>query len=330
MHMDGTGSQRRAARLGAVLLVALTVVLVAAPAAASFTSATYPTQSLGNRGNDVRAIQYLLRARGYGVPVTGTFGTTTVSAVRSFQRNVGVTQSGVVDPGTWSRLVLPVGPGSTGDGVRALQLQLRHKRRASLPVTGTFGSQTRDAVFAFQRHAGLSATGRADPATWRSLVWHYDYPEFPIDGLCDYSTVNRTEGNWGTAAAVGQTEAASIAFAGKRLGGVAVGDVSLEHGGKMPGHQTHRVGLDVDLRPVRRDREQCSAGTNYRSSTYDRSATRELIRTVRAAAPGHVKLIYFNDPQLIREGLVTWYAGHDDHLHVRYCEVRHALAAYRC
>ena len=33
-----------------------------------------------------------------------------------------------------------------------------------------------------------------------------------------------------------------------------------------------------------------------------------------------MKLIYFNDPVLISEGLTTWYTGHDDHLHVRYCE----------
>ena len=69
---------------------------------------------------------------------------------------------------------------------------------------------------------------------------------------------------------------------------------------------------------------------NYRWSTYDRAATRDLIKAIRATAPGHVKLIYFNDPVFIREGLVSWYAGHDDHLHVRYCERTHPLAAYDC
>ena len=43
-----------------------------------------------------------------------------------------------------------------------------------------------------------------------------------------------------------------------------------------------------------------------------------------------MKLIYFNDPVLIREGLTTWYAGHDDHLHIRYCERGYPLARYRC
>ena len=35
---------------------------------------------------------------------------------------------------------------------------------------------------------------------------------------------------------------------------------------------------------------------------YDRGATRALIKAIRAAAPGHIKVIYFNDPVLIREG----------------------------
>ena len=43
-----------------------------------------------------------------------------------------------------------------------------------------------------------------------------------------------------------------------------------------------------------------------------------------------MKLIYFNDPVLIKEGLTTRFAGHDDHLHVRYCEKTHPLKKYDC
>lgn len=43
-----------------------------------------------------------------------------------------------------------------------------------------------------------------------------------------------------------------------------------------------------------------------------------------------MKLIYFNDPVLIREGLTTWYTGHDDHLHIRYCEKVYSVSAYDC
>ena len=43
-----------------------------------------------------------------------------------------------------------------------------------------------------------------------------------------------------------------------------------------------------------------------------------------------MKLIYFNDPVLIREGLTAYHSGHDDHLHIRYCERVHPVAAYDC
>ena len=71
-------------------------------------------------------------------------------------------------------------------------------------------------------------------------------------------------------------------------------------------------------------------GHRYWLSSYNRAATRALIKAIRAAAPGHVKLIYFNDPVLIGEGLTTRFAGHDNHFHVRYCEAWHPVIAYRC
>jgi hypothetical protein len=81
---------------------------------------------------------------------------------------------------------------------------------------------------------------------------------------------------------------------------------------------------------MRKLEDQCRWGVNYRSSSYDRAATRDLVRAVRATATGHIKVIWFNDPVLIREGLVRWHSGHDDHLHVRYCENVHPVAAYDC
>ena len=127
------------------------------------------------------------------------------------------------------------------------------------------------------------------------------------------------------------TESVGRAMVLAGYGRVAVGDVSFEHGGAIPGHQTHRVGLDVDVRPLRKANDQCSvAGTTWRSTAYDRAATRAMIKKFRSYAPGHVKVIYFNDPVLIGEGLTRWYSGHDDHVHVRFCESTHPLAAYDC
>ena len=176
--------------------------------------------------------------------------------------------------------------------------------------------------------SGLNATGSVGLQTWRWLLWHYDRPSFNATSLCDYSVGNGLA-NWGTGAAIAQIEAAAKIVAAAGYGRVAIGDIGFEHGGAIPGHTTHRLGLDVDVRLMREDND--SAGTeNYRFASYDRTATRALIKAIRATAPGHVKLIYFNDPVLIKEGLVRPYPGHDDHLHIRYCEAIHFDPAYDC
>ena len=77
---------------------------------------------------------------------------------------------------------------------------------------------------------------------------------------------------------------------------------------------------------MRKANDQCSHGSNWRLAAYDRSATRALIKAIQAATPGHVKFILFNDPQLIAEGLTRYQAGHDDHLHVHFCEAATRIA----
>jgi peptidoglycan hydrolase-like protein with peptidoglycan-binding domain len=322
--------RRTVVSLLAVLAALAAAGLAGAPAAHAFPAASYPTQSAGNRGADVLAAQYLLQHHNHGAGADGVFGSGMVAAVRAFQTARQLGADGVVGPQTWGALVVTLREGSSGAAVRALQVQLNAKRRLSLPVDGVFGSGTRTAVVAFQRHAGIGDDGVVGATTWRNLLWHYDYPDFGAN-LCDQDPDRNGPANWGTAAAIGQLEAAARAFAGTGNGRVPLGDVSFEHGGDIPGHNTHQVGLDADLWPIRTDSAQCTAGRiTWRSSTYDRAATRELVRALRAAAPGHVKLVYFNDPVLVGEGLTTQFPNHDNHLHIRYCEPGHPDAAYRC
>jgi peptidoglycan hydrolase-like protein with peptidoglycan-binding domain len=300
------------------------------PVKAGLPGFPWPVQSHGNRGADVLAIQSLLRAHGLRALYDGVFSSNTARHVRYFQARHGLRQSGVVDHVTWPKLVIPVRPGATGEAVLTLQRQLNAKRGARLAVTGIYDVATTAAVRSLERHVGHPEDGAADGGLWRYLIAHYELPTFSAAvGLCDYSVGNGAA-NWGTAAAIGQLEVAASAFVRRGYGRVPVGDLGYEHGGNIPLHATHEVGLDVDLRPMRDNRDQCTWGTNWRYSSYDRTVTRLLIDSIRAAAPGHVKLIYFNDPVLIREGRTTWYAGHDDHVHVRYCEAAHALSAYRC
>lgn len=88
-----------------------------------------------------------------------------------------------------------------------------------------------------------------------------------------------------------------------------VGDISLAGGVKTPDHKTHRSGLEVDIRPLRKDGSE--KPVNWRDGQYDREGTAKLIELFRRFA--NVKLVYFNGTGI---PLVKKCKGHDDHLHV--------------
>ncbi|MCO1577741.1 penicillin-insensitive murein endopeptidase [Crossiella sp. SN42] len=312
----------------ALLVTTLALVSTAAPAAA-LPGAFLPALGAGNRGADVLALQQLLRQHGQSPPADGVYAASTTTAVRAFQQAKGLAVDGIAGPVTWGALLVTLRQGATGPAVSALQAQLNAKRRLSLPVSGSFDAATRSAVLAFQQHAGLGADGVAGPDTWRNLLWHYDYPD--LAALCDQDPDGNGTANWGTGATIGQLEAAARSFAGTGQGKVPLGDVSKEHGGDIAGHASHEAGMDVDLWPIRADRAQCTAGRiTWRDPAYDRAATRTLVRALRSTAAGRVKLIFFNDPELIREGLTTRYDNHDNHLHIRYCAPVHPNPLYAC
>ena len=339
-------ARRRLVR-GATSLVVASVLLAALAGPSAALSSAYPTLSGGNRGVNVKALQHLLRQHRVTlavrvddtggdrpmferrlVTVDGVYGNSTDTAVREFQRRHGLPVNGRTTPDTWSKLVVSLKPGAHGEAVAALQRLLIEKRGSDLDVDATFDAATRSAVARFQRHDGLDDTGSEGTATWRRLLAHL---ELPVYGsiLCPYEVGNGSA-KWGTSEAVGQIQAAAGRVVAAGHGKVGIGDIGWEHGGDIPFHQTHEQGLDIDIRPMRDAEDQCRWGTRWDWSTYDRAATRALVRAIRATAPGHIKVIYFNDPVLIREGLVTRFAGHDDHLHVRYCQAVHAISTYDC
>lgn len=317
--------RRHMHRLGLVAVgVCLALVLQASPALAY--TAVLPTQSTGNRGVDVTAIQLLL-----GITADGVFGGGTATAVRSFQSSHGLAADGIVGPATWAALTPTIRQGAAGNAVRALQAELNAKARLSLAVDGQFGSGTATAVRNFQSAHGIGVDGVVGPTTWRYLLWHFDYPNFGAGSMCDQDPDGNGAANWATGAAIGQVEAAAAAFLATGQGKVPYGDSGFEHGGPISGHDSHQVGLDIDLWPIRTDSAQCTAGRiTWQSATYDRAATRTLMQLLRSTAPGHVKLIFFNDPVLIQEGLSQSFPNHDNHLHVRYCESVHPNASYDC
>jgi PKD repeat protein len=97
---------------------------------------------------------------------------------------------------------------------------------------------------------------------------------------------------------------------GPRIG---IGSISFEGGGPFPPHKSHQTGMDVDIRVMLSGTE---GNVRWQDPNYDRDLTRELIQLIRQN--GNIKTIYFNDPQLISEGIVKYWPRHDNHLHVRF------------
>lgn len=315
-------------RASLVVAMLLGTISISVPAQA-FSGAFFHTQSSGNRGPEVLAIQHLLAHHGQATALTSVFDSSTVTKVRAFQTAKGLGVDGIVGPQTWGALIVTISQGASNNAVKALQVELNAKRSAGLTVDGGFNSATNTAVRNFQTHAGIGVDGIVGPTTWRNLVWHYDYPVFT--NMCDQDPDGNGNANWATAAAIAQLEKAAADFAATAQGKLPLGDAGFEHGGDIPGHSSHEVGLDVDVWPIRTDNAQCTAGRiTWQSSTYDRAATRQLVQMIRAAAPGHVKLIFFNDPVLVQEGLTTQLSNHDNHLHIRYCEKVHPNSLYVC
>ncbi|WP_326569971.1 penicillin-insensitive murein endopeptidase [Actinacidiphila glaucinigra] len=310
---------RQLARIITLFAAVAGLLLGLGVSAQAFSQAAFPLTSSGNRGTDVVALQHLLAAHGRTVAVDGVFGSGTRSAVVDFQQSKGLTADGIVGPATWGALAITVRQGDNGPAVKAVQALLNAKRGFGLTVDGAFGPATDSAVRTFQSHAGIGVDGVVGPTTWKNLLWHYENIDFGAGTMCAQSPDGNANAHWATAGAVGQLEAAAAVFASTGNGRLPVGDAGFEHGGDIPGHASHEVGMDIDVWPIRTDSAQCTAGRiTWQSGTYDRAATRRLVQEIRANAPGHVELIFFNDPQLISEGLTTSYPNHDNHLHIRY------------
>ena len=96
------------------------LLVLASAGPASALSTVYPVESLGNRGSEVRALQYLLRSHGRAIGVDGVFGATTQAAVAAHQQAKGLPVTGVVDEATWRSLTPRLVTGDTGDAVARL------------------------------------------------------------------------------------------------------------------------------------------------------------------------------------------------------------------
>ena len=113
----------------------------------------------------VRTVQHLLRAHGATIVADGSYGPLSGEAMRQFQlarRALYIsTTCGQLD---WPELIVTVGPGDTGEAVRAAQWLL------GVAVDGNYGAATEAAVRAFQGVFLPPDDGVVGPDTWWALA----------------------------------------------------------------------------------------------------------------------------------------------------------------
>lgn len=102
-----------------------------------------------------------------------------------------------------------------------------------------------------------------------------------------------------------------VAFAWQAIDGrrFGVGNISLPGGRRHPDHASHKNGLQVDVRPMRKD--GLEAPVTWMDSQYDQAGTAKLIALFRTYAP--VTKIFFNAHGI---PFILPMQHHDNHFHV--------------
>ncbi|GAB3625132.1 hypothetical protein GCM10027418_32190 [Mariniluteicoccus endophyticus] len=154
--------------VGAAAVVA-TAGVVAPVGLVTANAAVAPSVRPGQQDARVASIQYLLRAHGYSLVTDAHYGSTTVNAVKAFEKAKGLKVDGIADAEVQAHLALRVQRGDTGVEVRALQALLRHHGYKIVTDDGDFSWSDHNAVVDFQRKKGLTANGVAEWKTWRAL-----------------------------------------------------------------------------------------------------------------------------------------------------------------
>ena len=138
----------------------------------------------GATGSAVKDLQTKLKKLGfYNAYVDGSYGDTTVAAVKAFQKKYNLTADGVAGSATLKKLDNAyknadsntstdddsLRKGATGAAVKTLQTNLKKLGFYTAYVDGSFGATTESAVKAFQRKYGLTADGVAGSATLKKI-----------------------------------------------------------------------------------------------------------------------------------------------------------------
>ncbi|MFF4049902.1 hypothetical protein ACFYZ5_24905 [Streptomyces chartreusis] len=173
----------------------------------------------------------------------------------------------------------------------------------------------------WQSRTGLPADGVLGPTTWAYLkvsAGLYTDPviaaQFPVQGPGCYAG-GPPDRRFARPETVRALLTTARGWHAARPGGPRIGilEISLRGGGPISRHGSHRLGLDVDIRPVRSDGHE--GPTEWNQPGYSQSLTQELVDRLHGNGVLPVHFILFNDPGI--RGVRKW-EGHDNHLHVRF------------
>ena len=130
----------------------------------------------GEKSDDMLRYQKRLNKLGYlSSTPDGTFGKDTVNAVKSFQRQNGLTVDGYIGPSTKELLMSRnakasvISLGETSSNVTKIQKRLKELGYLKSSATGYFGTSTESAVSAFQKRNKLSSDGKVGKGTMAAL-----------------------------------------------------------------------------------------------------------------------------------------------------------------
>ena len=163
---------------------------------------------IGDSGENVKYFQFILNYLSAfyntipSIAINGVFNEETESAVKAAQATFGLTSDGIVEADTWNAIynaylgivktvplefvegntvpyqgvVLTVG--SDSEEVVLLQQYLNYISNTypeipQIPITGYYGTRTRESVVAFQRRFGIPVTGNVNGITWDAITREY-------------------------------------------------------------------------------------------------------------------------------------------------------------
>ncbi|MFI6015242.1 penicillin-insensitive murein endopeptidase [Streptomyces sp. NPDC051243] len=207
--------------------------------------------------------------------------------------------------------------GTLGWGARLVDVRRALNPRRTVWDDAALVTET----YRWQARTGLPADGVIGPATWAYLRVAAGLDkdpaisaQLPAQGPGFYAD-GRRDRQFARSETIRALLAAAQGWHRSHPDGPRIGirEISLRGGGPISGHGSHRLGLDVDIRPVRADGQEAPA--RWDRPGYAQSLTQELVDRLRGNGVLPVHFVLFNDPGV--RGVRQW-AGHDDHLHVRF------------